>query len=88
MSGLSGTSPYNVFVYLSILSLYFCIQHMMNSLKDTSCGIFLKRGLFKDIKNVQKCSKMTKDIKNYIPKCSKMFKDIKHRKNCNGCILA
>ena len=32
------------------------IQHMMKCQKDPTCGIFLNRGLFKD-------------IKNYIPMC-------------------
>merc|ERR1712110_434354 len=27
------------------------VQHMMKCQKDPTCGIFLKRGLFKDIKN-------------------------------------
>ena len=34
------------------------IQHMMNCQKDPTCGIFLKRGL-------------CKDVKNYIPMCQK-----------------
>ena len=34
------------------------IQHMMNCQKDPTCGIFLKRGL-------------CKDVNNYIPMCQK-----------------
>ena len=34
------------------------IQHLMKCPKDPSCGIFLKRGLFKDVKNdIPMCQK-------------------------------
>merc|ERR1719300_1531781 len=48
------------------------IQHMMNCQKDPTCGIFLKRGL-------------CKDVKNYIPMCQKhkyINTQIQHMMNC------
>ena len=44
------------------------IQHMTKCQKDPTCGIFLKRGLFKD-------------IKNYIPMCQMRKSKIKCQKD-------
>merc|ERR1712055_541711 len=52
------------------------IQHMTKCQKDTTCGIFLKRGLFKDIKNdIPMCRthkyKNTKTQIQHMTKCQK-----------------
>merc|ERR1712212_84890 len=67
------------------------IQHMKKCQKDPTCGIFLKRGLFKDIKNnIPMCrtQKYTNTQIQHMMKCQKdqtcgiflkrgLFKDIK-----------
>merc|ERR1712208_157374 len=69
------------------------IQHMTKCQKDPTCGIFLKRGLFKDIKNhIPMCRthkyKNTNTQIQHMTKCQKdstcsiffkrgLFKDIK-----------
>ena len=54
------------------------IQHMMKCQKDPTCGIFLKRGLFKDIKNYIQCAKSTSNT----IKIQNTLTQIQHMTNC------